>query len=603
MTSNPTTTPVTFDGCLGWLHQPASSQAKIGAVLCNPFGYEALCVFRGWRELADSLSAGAGIPTLRFDYPGTGDSSGNEEDPDIFRAWIDSIKAAAAYLRATTGVERLIFCGMRLGATLAAIAAEEMGGVDTLVMIAPVISGKRYVRELAMQHSSWLSTADGLRVAASDDDGRTTGAYGFTLYPDTLEQLTAVNLEKRSGPVARRVLIHDSFDNAYTTRLLERFRRDGIDADLQIFPQYDKFLVDAWYSQPPREAFDSLLTWLGLPHGMQKHAVPDTLAPASGARIEFAAGYETPVVFGSTRYVGVYCRPRSPTRGAPAVLFVNTGGAHRVGEARVAVLMARRLAAQGIASLRMDLGGLGDSQRRDDSLTLGAVYARQGVNDAKAGVDWLLKAGHPKVVMFGVCSGAYVSIHTALAHPGVVGCMSVNLPFFMWRRSLMRPGAQSVESTVVYWRAIRDLRKWIRLLTGRANGMTIFAELVRRRCARVLARLSGPFERRIGFATSTGSIRRLMAGLEHKGVQTSLIYGSLDSGLEELTIHFGATGSELGALTNVTTKVLDRVDHALFSRTARETVINQFEQFLHDRILDAQDVTEVCPAGLRTSSP
>ncbi|WP_329606770.1 serine aminopeptidase domain-containing protein [Paraburkholderia polaris] len=570
-------------------------------MLCSPFGYEALCVYRGWSELAEALAAGAGIPALRFDYPGTGDSKGNEEDPQLFRAWIDSIKAAAAYLRATTGVERLIFCGLRLGATLAAIAAEEMGGVDSLVMVAPVISGKRYIRELGIQHKSWLSTANGLQVAQANDDGRAVGAYGFQLYPDTLEQLAAVDLEKHTRHVARRVLLHDTFDNPHINRLLECYRGLGVQADVQIFPEYDKFLVDPWYSVPPRNAFNSVLTWLGLPAGMQAQPALDVLAPAADARIDFAAGYETPVVFGGGRYVGVFCRPRRALQGAPAVLFVNTGGVHRIGEGRVAVLMARRLAAQGIASLRMDLGGLGDSRHRDDSPTLGAVYARHGVTDAKVGVDWLLAAGYPKVVMFGVCSGAFVSIHTALAHPGVVGCMSVNLPFFVWRRAQMRAGARPVESSLVYWRSIRDLRKWCGLLTGQANGMTIFLELGRRWCARVIARTSGPFERCIGFTTSTGAIRRLVKGLEHKDVQTSLVYGSLDAGLDELAIHFGPNGSELGELTNVTAKVLERVDHALFSRSAREAVMSHFEQFLRERILDTEGVDELCTAVLRAS--
>lgn len=603
MTSNPTTTAVTFDGCLGWLHRPTGPQAKIGAVLCNAFGYEALCAFRGWRELAETLAADAGIPALRFDYPGTGDSKGYEEDPQIFRAWIDSIKAAAAYLRATTGVERLLFCGLRLGATLAAIAAQELGGVDSLVMIAPVTTGKRYLRELAMQHRSWLSTADGLQVAQSNHEGGAVGAYGFLLYPDTIEQLVAVDLETNAGHVAQRVLLHDTCDNAHINRLFESYLGQGVDADMQIFPEYDKFLVDSWFSVPPRRAFDSVLAWLGAPASTQARAVADMLAPAAGTRIDFAAGHETPVVFGGTRFVGVYCQPHRARQGAPAVLFVNTGGAHRVGEGRVAVLMARRLAAQGIASLRMDLGGLGDSQPRDDSQTLGVQYARHGVTDAKVGVDWLLQAGHPKVVMFGVCSGAYVSFHTALAHPGVVGCMSVNLPFFVWRRSHLRPGVHSVESTRVYWRAIRDLRKWSRLLKGQANGTTIFLELVRRRCVRILARASDPFERYIGFATSTGAIRRLVKGLEHKGVQTSLIYGSLDAGLEELTIHFGPKGSQLGGLTKVTTKVLERTDHALFSRSAREAVLDQFDQFLRERILVAEDVDASYAPLMHTSSP
>ena len=271
MTSTPTTTPVTFDGCLGWLHRPAGHQATIGAVLCNPFGYEALCAYRGWSELAEALAAGAGIPALRFDYPGTGDSKGIEEDPDLFRAWIDSIKAAAAYLRATTGVERLIFCGVRLGATLAAIAAEEMGGVDSLVMVAPVITGKRYIRELGMQHKSWLSTPTGLQFAQSDDDGRAVGAYGFQLYPDSLEQLATVDLEKNGRHVARRVLLHDTCDNPHINRLLESYHRQGAEADVQIFSEYDKFLVDPWFSVPPRNAFNSVLVWLGLP---PRHASP-----------------------------------------------------------------------------------------------------------------------------------------------------------------------------------------------------------------------------------------------------------------------------------------------------------------------------------------
>jgi Lysophospholipase len=601
MTSTPTTTPVTFDGCLGWLHRPAGHQATIGAVLCNPFGYEALCAYRGWSELAEALAAGAGIPALRFDYPGTGDSKGIEEDPDLFRAWIDSIKAAAAYLRATTGVERLIFCGVRLGATLAAIAAEEMGGVDSLVMVAPVITGKRYIRELGMQHKSWLSTPTGLQFAQSDDDGRAVGAYGFQLYPDSLEQLATVDLEKNGRHVARRVLLHDTCDNPHINRLLESYHRQGAEADVQIFSEYDKFLVDPWFSVPPRNAFNSVLVWLGLPPAMQALPAPNVLAPAADTRIDFAGGHETPVVFGGARYVGVFCQPRRALQGAPAVLFVNTGGVHRVGEGRVAVLMARRLAAQGIASLRMDLGGLGDSERRDDSQTLGVVYSRHGVTDAKVGVDWLLAAGYPKVVMFGVCSGAYVSIHTALAHPGVVGCMSVNMPFFVWRRAQMLPGARAVESSLVYWRAIRDLRKWYGLLKGQTNGMTIFRELARRWCTRAIARISGPFERCIGLTTSTGAIRRLVTGLEHKGVQTSLVYGALDAGLEELTIYFGPNGSELGKLTNVRAKVLERVDHALFSRSGREAVISHFEQFLRERILDAEDVEALCTAVLRAS--
>jgi len=578
--------PVTFGCCHGWLHLPAGRNATTGVVLCSPFGYDALCVHRGWRDFAVALTAFCGMPTLRFDYPGTGDSDGNEEDPQRFRTWIDSVKAAAQYLRATTGVTRLVLCGLRLGATLAVLAAEELDGVDSLVLMMPVIAGKRYIRELGMQHQSWLKSPLGCESAEPCDYERAVGVFGFQLYADTLEQLAAVDLVRRARACAPRVLLHDICDSVSMSRLVERYRDHGATADVEIFPEYDKFLVEPRLSVPPRRAFDSVLEWLGFRSDATPPAV-EILAPPADARIDIAAGHETPAVFGGGRYVGVFCQPRRPLQAAPAVLLVNTGAAHRVGDARMAVLMARRLAEQGIASLRMDLGGIGDSLHHENAPTLDAVYARHSVTDATAGVEWLIAAGHPEIVMFGVCAGAYVGIHTALAHPGVVGCMSVNLPFFFWDTPQTRPAVLHFGSNRMYWRAIRSPRKCFRLLTGGTDGLAKVRELVRRCNARVTSRVMRPFEGRFGVNTSTGRIRRFITELERKGVQTSLVYGALDTGRDELETHFGPSGRHLDKQTNVTVDIFKEPDHALFSRTARNIVMAHFERFIRDRVRGA----------------
>jgi pimeloyl-ACP methyl ester carboxylesterase len=600
MTNLPTMRPVSFDGCFGWLHRPSGAQSALGVVLCNPFGYEALCVHRGWREFAEALAV-RGMPALRFDYPGTGDSSGSEEDPQRLRAWLDSIKAAAAWLRAETGVTRLSFCGLRLGATLATLAAEELGGVENLVLLAPVNSGKSYIRELEMQHQSWLSAQIGLESGHDTELGHTVGAHGFRLYPDTLESLANVDLQLRMQRPARRVLVQDLGEGARVKRLVAHYQAQGAQADLQVFSEYGKFLLDPRYSVPPRGGFDSVLEWLGasaLSAGEPAAAIVDS---GGAARIDFADGCETPVVFGGGRYVGILCQPRRALDGAPAVLFVNTGGVHRVGDSRIAVLMARRLAALGIASLRMDLGGLGDSVRRDDSLTLDMVYARHAVADAKAGVDCLAAAGHPKTVMFGVCTGAYVSMHTALAHAGVIGCALVNLPFFEWGGAQTKLSTRHVASSGVYRLSMRNPRKWLRLLTGRANGRAIMTELARRLCARLSVRASTAIERLLGRPTAGGAIRRLALELERKGVQTSLMYGPLDEGLDELAIHFGPNGNQLGKLKNVNAKVVGKVDHALFSHAARDAVMAQFELFLRERVLGARPDAVAPKSGLRVA--
>jgi len=600
--------PVAFNGCSGWLHGPAALQPEMGVVLCNPFGYEALSVYRGWRELADVLAA-RGAVALRFDYPGTGDSGGNEEDPLRWRAWIDSIKAAVEFLRAETGVERVTLCGLRVGATLAALAAQELGGVDNLVLLMPVISGKAYIRELELQQHTWLAAQTALGLHLDEELPHTVGAHGFRLYPDTLELLAKVDLERAAecgatcgsaagtGLPARRVLLQDLAGSPRLKRLAARYEALGTQVDVQFFGEYSKFLTDPSYSEPPRRAFDSVLQWLGAGTAPAPLPKVEVLDAAASASIAFAHGRETPVVFGG--YVGVLCEPQRALDAAPAVLFVNTGGVHRIGDSRFTVLMARRLAAQGIASLRMDLSGLGDSLRRDATLTLDALYSTYSIDDACAGVDWLTAAGYPKVVMAGVCSGAYVSLHTALAHSAVVGCACINLPFFKWGGARVRPGAQYVAPSEVYRRAMRNPRKWLRLLSGQANTRAITAELARRWSARVAARVGAVLETLVGERTPGSAIRRLVLDLERKGVQTALLYGTLDEGLDELDIHFGPDGNRLRKLKNLSVQKISKVDHALFSRCAREAMMAQLDSFLRERILGARAGSMAFAGGLR----
>src|SRR4051812_23634871 len=118
-----TARPVTFDGCAGWLH-PAPGRTAV--LLCSPWGYEALCIRRAWRMLGDALAA-AGFPSLRFDYPGSGDSLGEAADGGSLDVLKASLRRAAQELRALTRARRLVLVGQGLGATLAAELAAELG--------------------------------------------------------------------------------------------------------------------------------------------------------------------------------------------------------------------------------------------------------------------------------------------------------------------------------------------------------------------------------------------------------------------------------------------------------------------------------------------
>ncbi len=68
--------------------------------------------------------------------------------------------------------------------------------------------------------------------------------------------------------------------------------------------------------------------------------------------------------------VGLLTEPVNPDPGAPAVLILNSGVMHHVGTCRMSVRLARAFADQGVAALRFDFSGIGDSPSRSGSARL-----------------------------------------------------------------------------------------------------------------------------------------------------------------------------------------------------------------------------------------
>ena len=119
----------------------------------------------------------------------------------------------------------------------------------------------------------------------------------------------------------------------------------------------------------------------------------------------------------------------------PALVILNAGVLHRVGPHRLHVTLARRIAAIGLASLRLDLGGIGDSIASSDA----ASFRESAVADTRAAMTGLGElVGARRFVLFGVCSGADNSIATALADDRVTGIILVDPPTYPTRRGQLR---------------------------------------------------------------------------------------------------------------------------------------------------------------------
>ncbi|NUP09097.1 MAG: alpha/beta fold hydrolase [Polyangiaceae bacterium] len=128
---------------------------------------------------------------------------------------------------------------------------------------------------------------------------------------------------------------------------------------------------------------------------------------------------EEPVTFqsGANRLSGMLHRPD----GAPsdvAVLFVHSGARGRLGSTFQYPVAARALAKKGIASMRWDPSGMGDSEGRiDDTKMLdffGSIQAGCFVADTLAAIEELDRQVAPKkLVLWGLCGGGITALLAA----------------------------------------------------------------------------------------------------------------------------------------------------------------------------------------------
>lgn len=406
--------PVQFHHCCGWYH-PAERSDQV-VILCGTLGFEALITYRALRILADMLAA-AGIGVLRFDYPGTGDSPGDEGEPGRFEDWRHSVVQAVGWVREQIAPNELILLGLHFGALLATDAAS-LCRVDKLVLLAPVVSGRSYIRECEAL----------ARLAAGAHDAAAHRGADW-LHATTRTSIAATNLALLQATPATDILLLEPAGIVHRP-FLERLASLGCRVTQQGFIGYDALLRDAHLNETPITAFASIVAWLASP----ARSLRPARQPAASSQVACAGVLETRVQFASDagdRLVGVLCRPElgQPRLG---LIIGNTGAIPRFGHARFAVVLSRALARHGVATLRMDMAGVGDS------VMAGAdcrppVY-RDRTAEMRAAVDLMQAYDVAPLAACGVCSGAFHAFTAARSDERIRLLVLINQEVFDWQR-------------------------------------------------------------------------------------------------------------------------------------------------------------------------
>jgi alpha/beta superfamily hydrolase len=554
--------PLMFDGCAGALHAGDAATGR-AAVIVAPPGFEDLCSHRALDMLANML-AEAGVATLRYDPPGTGDSAGDAADPLPVDRWLASVAMAVGEAKRLTGVEDVALIGLRLGALLAAEAGARMGDISRMALLAPPASGKAYLRELKVLSRVIAPVAPPPPdLAPAPFDGFELA--GFRLSRECVEGIAS--LRWLGEPPARVALNLAPGGAIPNDGALHVWEGEGVRVKRATFDGYEKMMCDPTATITPIAVLRDIVDFIREDAPAARAAAPRILTTTMTGD----DWREDAIVFGDgNRLSGVLCRPIVGDDGH-ALIMANAGGVRRVGWGRQSVETARALAARGVTTFRMDFSNIAGVSGPDPAVP--CHYGDDIHRELTAAMDALAGWGFGAFTLMGACSGAYHAVKAAVADHRARRVVSINQLCFEWGPQyalplnawMMQKAGDVARKRMAADENLSELARLRARLAARA--MVVFKSNAKRayRALRALAAMGGGS--RDDHASSQPELDLL--ALSARGVRIDFVHADADPGIGELERWFGPGGERATALPGVTRAIIPAADHLLTPRHAR----------------------------------
>jgi alpha/beta superfamily hydrolase len=523
----------------GFLHEPSDPPIG-GVVICPPFAYEATCAHRTLRRIADRL-AEQGHLALRFDYEGTGASSGSGFGSGLLDRWQRNVLAGVAELR-RRGVQRPTLVGLRLGAALACAAAGRDADLGGLALWAPVTSGRRYWRELRAQAA--------ITPHGTIGDG-SLNIVGHHLPADAVRALKSWDPLRDVDPNVAMLVVQSpgwrGVDDAAADLVGRGLRPEFLDVE----GTSAVLERDAELAEVPVPLVDALCRWVDKSSGRQTlaAAVPRLREDKTRVINTRTGPVEEQIVAVPPRGLyGVVTRPIGQSA-RTGVIFLNNGVAPAAGPGRAWVEFARTLAASGVTSLRLDFSGVGDSP----DLTRHPIGRDKPVpriagRELLAAVDFLRAGGMRDITAVGLCSGAQIAVRTAAYRGRIDNVFAINPALYHLPDIGVGPWMRRLWALTAFPMSKRPVRAAIHRLPER-----VWA---------VLDRLGI-------FPSPAGYLRRAAA----RQTWVRLVFAEGDGSLDDLRVRSGRAVAQMVADGQMSLDVVAGMDHSMFDRERRAEVL------------------------------
>jgi alpha/beta superfamily hydrolase len=526
-------------------------------------GYEGPFSHLTLRELAHSLTKD-GAAVLRFDYSGYGDSAGTDEPPHQVEHWISDVQNAIDEVKRLAPSDGpVVLVGLRAGALLACAAAHARDDVTALVLWAPCLSGKLFMREQRAFSRLAHITAASRGMSEGEWGAKGFEANGYVFTDDTIAGFSNLDARSMQIPSVTSILLLDRTEAPVDDAFPEAWRQSGIAVSQAAIPGYAEFMEPPWISVRPEQALQKITRWTDQLSSQRISPIPQVATEESPSALVQPNVIETPLWLDQTRrHFGVLTEPVDGPASHALVMITSTFG-YRIGPNRMHVAAARHFATLGIATLRFDLPQTGDSRIQDFGRAK-VPYDLSAVADVQRAYHCLVKRGYTKIALGGVCAGAFMAWHTGLVTNEVSQLLLVNPETFRPIRYELRDHQKMLQGHLDWRELLRRERNplaLIRVLASRGRTASKMA------IDYAVARLPAMF--------APASLAVQINKIGARGTRLSIIFSSEDLGIEELRRQLGPHLSRQQNRGYLVTSYIDGADHSFTPRWATQTLIAQ----------------------------
>lgn len=555
--------PIVHDGAVA-LYQPplpGSPVTDTAVLLASSWGFEEICTRKFFRAMAEEFAA-RGLASLRFDYPGTGDTA--DIPPSAWRAgcWLDSVKRHAQLLKKFSGCQRIILVGQGIGAALAYEASGAIQGLAGIALLAPVLDGRSYLRELSV----WSRMSEPL--TANIAEGHLVLGGEIIAKPLT-DDLRGLKVKARN--VYAPVFLAPREEQAAAAALCDELRAFGVSVYQRTFDEYQALVSNLTLQAIPQSLLSDLADWaekLGARHVGSRTAAGQLSRHAVLHGEDFT---ETHLRFDSERLYGILCEPKTKMPGVGSVILLNASYERAAGWGRSFVTLSRDLARQGICSFRFDMANVGDSPPREGAPEQ-VLYTDSQQADVRAAIELMQKLSTGPIMVAGRCSGAYLAFRTLTGEKRLAGAVIGNAYTLQWDprqdlHDLLRFVPQRLSS---YTTKMFTIHTWRKILSGEVAVRQGLTNLSKQVFQKVISKLR-PVLNRYGLTIGNAdTVHAAVSSVLAREAALTFLYTEGDIGLDYFRRHFDIEENGVRGFSGARFRLIDNAEHNMLTPQARE---------------------------------